>query len=147
MHLFKHGGEQRSQRSTEMPWRGRPSGLHWDWTVRKKKKSRSERKWKERKKDAEDCIPGCYTGLRGGNSRQDKRVVPLCSYFLSCPLWCPSRLQAFWVRDCLLYTVLHTVLLSTPTIQIITQQKFMYIGKGWKSNPSETLGKLEITPH
>lgn len=147
MHLFKHVVESRGANTARRCHEEVVQVVYIETGLSGKKKSRSERKWKERKKDAEECIVGCYTGLRGGNSRQDKRVVPLCSYFLSCPLWCPSRLQAFWVRDCLLYTVLHTVLLSTPTIQIITQQKLMYIGKGWKSNPSETLGKLEITPH
>lgn len=58
-------------------------------------------------------------------------------------VWYPSRLKAFWVRDCLLYFVLCIELLSTPTVQKIRQQKLMDTWQSWKSGPCETLGKLK----
>lgn len=39
--------------------------------------------------------------------------------------------------------VLCMELLSTPLIQMIIQQKLLYAWQSWKSDPFETLGKLE----
>lgn len=134
MHQLKHIVENRGANTAEMPWRGSPSGVvETGWSGKNKRR----RKYRESEKKAEDCTP---TWLHKTESRWDMRVVPLCSYFPSCRLWYPSRLQAFWIRDC--NTLYYALSFSA---QIITQQKLMYTWQCWKSDPFETQGKLEIT--
>lgn len=93
-----HGGEQSSQHGREMPWKDSPSGVvETGWS----EKLKCKRKCKGSKKNLEDSTRRSCMRLRGSNNRWDIRIVPLYSF--ASGLWFLSRLQPFWIRNCLKY--------------------------------------------